>query len=130
MYSKETNNIKITATPIYIEEQSAPHSQQYVWAYHIVIENMGTEIIQLISRYWKITDANGNVQEVRGPGVVGEQPVIRPGEFYEYTSGTHLKTDSGIMEGKYYMQYLNGQPVEVDIPAFSLDMPSSNVILH
>ena len=94
MYSKKTNDIKVTATPIYIDEQSSPQNSQYVWAYHIVIENLGTEIVQLISRYWRITDALGNVQEVRGPGVVGEQPVIRPGDFYEYTSGTNLKRTS------------------------------------
>lgn len=130
MYTKKTDNIKVTATPVYIDEQSSPSNNQYVWAYHIVIENQGQEIIQLISRYWKITDALGNIQEVRGPGVVGEQPVIRPGDFYEYTSGTNLKTESGIMEGKYQMQYLNGDSFEVDIPAFSLDTPYSNIIIH
>ena len=130
MYSKKTNQIKITATPIYIDEQSSIAQGQFVWAYHIVIENHGTEIVQLLSRYWKITDSHGNIQEVRGPGVVGEQPVIRPGEFYEYTSGTHLRSESGIMEGKYQMQYLNGDSFEVDIPAFSLDTPFSNVVVH
>ncbi len=130
MYSKITHDIKITATPIYIDEQSSVAQNQYVWAYHIVIENQGTEIVQLISRYWRITDNLGNIQEVRGPGVIGEQPVIRPGEFYEYTSGTNLRTESGIMEGKYQMQFLNGDSFEAGIPAFSLDSPYSNVVVH
>lgn len=130
MYSKKTHDIRVTATPVYIEEQSSIAQNQFVWAYHIIIENQGNEIVQLISRYWKITDMLGNIQEVRGPGVVGEQPVIRPGEFYEYTSGTNLRTESGIMEGKYQMQYLSGDSFEIDIPAFSLDTPFSSAVVH
>lgn len=130
MYSKTTQDIKVTATPVYIDEQSSPPNNLYVWAYHIVIENIGTEIVQLISRYWRITDALGNIQEVRGPGVVGEQPLIRPGDFYEYTSGASLKTESGIMAGMYQMQRLDGSSFEVEIPAFSLDTPYSNIAVH
>src|SRR3546814_15563563 len=94
-------------------------SDLYVWAYQVRIENIGRETVQLRNRYWQITDAFGRVQEVRGPGVVGEQPVLEPGESFEYTSGTPLQTPSGIMVGTYEMEASNGDPFDVDIPARS-----------
>jgi ApaG protein len=123
MYTQKTKNISVTVTPIYLEDQSEPEEDHYVWAYQVRIENDGVETVQLRSRHWRITDANGLVQEVRGAGVVGEQPVLEPGEAFEYTSGTPLNAPSGIMVGSYEMQTDDGDMIEVDIPAFSLDSP-------
>ena len=123
MYTQKTKNISVTVTPIYLEDQSEPEEDHYVWAYQVRIENDGAETVQLRSRHWRITDANGLVQEVRGAGVVGEQPVLEPGETFEYTSGTPLNAPSGIMVGSYGMQTDDGDMIEVDIPAFSLDSP-------
>src|SRR5690349_22802887 len=88
MYSETTRSIKVTVKPFYLEDQSSPGDNHYVWAYHVRIENHGGETVQLRRRHWRITDGLGRVQEVRGPGVVGEQPVLQPGGTYEYTSGT------------------------------------------
>ncbi len=130
MYSSRTRSIKIQVEPTYLEDQSEPEQDYYVWAYRVVIENEGKETVQLRSRYWKITDSSGRVHEVRGAGVVGEQPVLRPGERYEYTSGTPLGTPSGIMFGNYEMETDHGETFEVDIPAFSLDCPHAARMLH
>lgn len=130
MYKRSTRDILVSVETTYLEEESAPEDDYYVWAYHIQIENQGSEAVQLRSRYWRITDARGNVQEVRGSGVVGDQPVIRPGDTYEYTSGTPLSTPSGIMVGNYQMQSANGELFNVDIPAFSLDSPFQIRSLH
>lgn len=121
MYTKTTRKLKVTVIPAYLSDQSDPESQHYVWAYTIEIENLGEETAQLINRYWHITDANGNVQEVRGPGVVGEQPRLEQGDSYRYTSGVALKTSSGIMVGHYEMETATGERFLIDIPAFSLD---------
>ncbi len=123
MYTATTHSIKVTVEPTYLDEESHPLRNRYVWAYHVTIENRGAETVQLLSRYWKITDALGRSQEVRGEGVIGEQPVIHPGERYEYSSGTPLTTPSGIMMGCYFMETTDGRPLEVEIPAFSLDSP-------
>lgn len=121
MYTAITRNIKVTVKPIYLEGQSTPEERHYVWAYQVRIANEGEETVQLINRYWNITDGLGRTQEVRGPGVVGEQPVLRPGQSFEYTSGTPLPTPSGIMLGRYEMVTEAGERFEIDIPAFSLD---------
>jgi ApaG protein len=123
MYTCTTRDIKVTVVPQYLAEQSDPFERHYVWAYTIQLENMGKETVQLLNRYWHITDAAGAVQEVNGAGVVGEQPVIHPGEAYQYTSGAALKTTSGIMVGKYEMETPEGERFMVEIPAFSLDSP-------
>ncbi len=123
MYNRTTGNISVSVTPVFLEDQSEPDENHFVWAYQVRIENRGADTVQLRSRYWHITDANGLVQEVRGAGVVGEQPVLGPGESFEYTSGTPLNTPSGIMVGSYEMQTNAGDLIEVDIPAFSLDSP-------
>lgn len=123
MYTQTTRFIKITVLPIYLEAQSDPSEQHYVWAYTIQLENTGRETIQLINRYWHITDANGVVQEVRGPGVVGEQPMLKPGDRYQYTSGVALRTPSGIMRGNYEMLAPGNQAFLAHIPPFSLDSP-------
>ncbi len=122
-YAEITRSIKVTVKPTFLDEQSSPQDAHFVWAYRVRIENQGAETVQLMTRHWKITDAQGRVQEVRGPGVVGQQPVLRPGEAYEYTSGTPLPTPSGIMVGSYQMQTEAGENIDIAIPAFSLDSP-------
>ena len=129
MYEALTHGIKVSVTPSFLEDQSSPGDDHYVWAYSVRIENQGDRQVQLINRHWKITDAMGRSQEVRGAGVVGEQPVLKPGEVYEYTSGTPLPTPSGIMMGAYEMSCTEGM-FEVEIPAFSLDSPHQPVQIH
>lgn len=123
MYSAITREIRVQVEPTYLDDQSEPDEAQYVWAYRVQIENEGTETVQLLTRYWHITDAMGRVQEVRGAGVIGEQPVLNPGESYEYTSGTPLPTPSGIMKGSYQMRTPSGEKFDIEVPAFSLDSP-------
>ena len=130
MYQKETRAIQITVKPFYLEEQSEPDDSHFVFAYHIRIQNNGRDVVQLLNRHWQITDGLGRIQEVRGPGVVGEQPVLRPGEAFEYTSGCPLNTATGIMVGTYEMETLDGERFDVDIPAFSLDLPDAPVQLN
>ena len=130
MYSETTRAIRITVKPFFLEDQSSPEESHYVWAYHVRIENQGPETVQLRNRYWRITDSMGRIQEVRGAGVVGEQPVLRPGETFEYTSGTPLGTPSGIMVGSYQMESATGERFDVNIPAFSLDSPHQPVKLN
>jgi ApaG protein len=123
MYVRTTQGIRITVKPQYLESQSRPDDGHYVWAYTITIENQGTASVTLRTRYWKITDAHGRVQEVRGEGVVGEQPRLEAGDSFQYTSGCPLSTSSGFMVGAYQMQRDDGSFFNVDIPAFSLDSP-------
>ena len=130
MYISTSNDITITVAPIFLEDQSEPDDDHFVWAYQVRIENNGPETVQLRARYWHITDANGLVHEVRGSGVVGEQPVLEPGETFEYTSGTPLATPSGVMVGSYQMQTDHGDQFDVAIPAFSLDSPHQVVNLN
>ena len=125
MYTAVTKDIKVSVNPVYLEGQSTPEERHFVWAYQVKIENQSDVTVQLLNRYWKITDALGRVQEVRGEGVVGEQPVLKPGQTFEYTSGTPLPTSSGIMLGRYEMQGETGERFEIEVPAFSLDMPTS-----
>ncbi len=122
-YAQTTAAIKVIVEPFYLEEQSDPEDNHFVWAYHVRIENNGQKTVQLMTRHWRITDSLGNTQEVQGDGVVGEQPVLPPGESFEYTSGTPLGTPSGIMVGTYQMETEAGDRFDVDIPAFSLDSP-------
>ena len=123
MYNDTTGGIRVSVEPRYLDDQSDPDDHHFVWAYSVRIENASQERVQLMSRYWRITDGLGAIKEVRGAGVVGEQPVLKPGEAFEYTSGTPLSTPSGIMVGAYEMQRGDGQTFEVAIPAFSLDSP-------
>ena len=130
MYASKTREIDVMVEPVYLEEQSSPTENHYVWAYHIRIRNEGKEQVQLLHRHWEITDAQGRRQEVKGSGVVGKQPVLKPGETFEYTSGTPLTTPSGIMVGTYQMESVSGEQFVVDIPAFSLDSPHQPIRLH
>lgn len=123
MYEKTTRNISVSVQPFYLEEQSAPEEDRFVWAYRVNIANRGIETVQLLRRHWRITDRLGRLQEVEGPGVVGEQPVLKPGESFEYTSGCPLPTPSGIMVGTYQMTTTGGEQFDIDVPAFSLDSP-------
>jgi len=130
MYSQTTRSIKVTVKPFYLEDQSSPADNHFVWAYHVRIENRGRETVQLRRRHWKITDNRGQMQEVRGPGVVGEQPVLAPGERFEYTSGVPLSTASGFMTGRYQMVSETGERFEIDVPTFSLDCPDRSRVLN
>jgi len=123
MYCETTRSIRITVRPIYLEQHSSPSEHHYVWAYHVRIENEGVETVQLRNRHWRITDAYGRLQEVRGPGVVGEQPILKPGQSFEYTSSCPLPTPSGIMVGDYEMIAESGEHFLVQVPPFSLDIP-------
>src|ERR1700687_102231 len=123
MYSETTRSIKITVRPFYLEQHSSPAENHYVWAYHVRIENGGAETVQLRRRHWQITDSRGHLEEVRGPGVVGEQPVLAPGESFEYTSSCPLPTPFGFMVGDYEMETRSGENFLVQVPAFYLDMP-------
>jgi len=123
MYSKKTKKINITVNPYFLDDQSEPEDEHFVWAYKVTIDNQSNEKVQLKNRYWKIIDSNGSEHEVRGEGVVGEQPILNPGEKFEYTSGTPLSTPSGFMEGYYEMETTEGKTFDAIIPQFSLDSP-------
>jgi ApaG protein len=123
MYRALTRDIEVVVEPFYLEDQSDPDDDRYVWSYRIVISNNSNVAVRLVMRYWHITDQNGQVDEVTGPGVVGEQPRLGPGDTYEYSSGCPLDTPSGMMFGHYQMETDNGEVFDVDIPAFSLDSP-------
>jgi len=130
MYRALTREIEVVVEPFYLEEQSDPEDDRYVWGYRIVISNNSGVAVRLVNRYWNITDQNGQVDEVTGPGVVGEQPRLSPGDTYEYSSGCPLDTPSGLMFGHYQMETDEGELFDVDIPAFSLDSPGLLRILN
>lgn len=130
MYKETTRAITITVKPFYLEQHSSPADDRYVWAYHVTIENGGNEVVQLRNRHWRITDSDGRQQEVRGPGVVGEQPVLKPGESFEYTSSCPLPTPSGMMVGDYEMTTEGGDSFLAHVPAFSLDSPQQQIRLN
>ena len=123
MYAATTRAILVTVQPQYLPDQSNPSKSEYVWAYKVRIENKADFTVQLRSRHWKITDGLGRLQEVKGPGVVGKTPMLRPGDVFEYTSGTPLSTPSGIMGGTYQMVSESGENFDIEIPTFSLDTP-------
>lgn len=122
-YEQETRGVIVRARPEFREDQSSPRHDRYVWAYTIEIVNRGEETVRLVERHWRILDARGHIEEVRGAGVVGEQPVLLPGQAYRYTSGAPLDTPSGMMLGAYRMQTASGETFDAEIPAFSLDSP-------
>lgn len=126
MYVALTEHVRITVKPEFLESQTRPDEGKYVWAYTITVENTGPETITLLTRHWIITDAHGRRQDVRGDGVVGEQPTLAPGQSFQYTSGCPLTTPSGMMVGSYGMITSTGRPFDVAIPAFSLDSPHDN----
>jgi ApaG protein len=123
MYQSTTRHIRISVKPLYLENQSQPDEAKFVWAYTIMMENLGAETVTLLSRHWIITDGLGRTQEVKGDGVVGETPTLMPGQKFEYTSGCPLATSSGFMVGTYQMTTKHGELFDVAIPTFSLDSP-------
>ena len=130
MVTATTRDISVSVETSYLEKQSDPDEQYFVWAYRITIANHSDQTVQLLTRHWKISDGQGRVQEVRGDGVIGEQPILEPGASYTYSSGTPLQTPSGFMHGSYQMQSDDGERFDVDIPAFSLDSPHDFPQLH
>jgi ApaG protein len=130
MYRTATRNIEVSVTPRFLPERSSPDNGYFFWAYTIEITNRGPETVQLKTRHWRITDANGRLQEVRGAGVVGETPVLEPGRSFEYTSGVPLPTSSGFMAGSYGMVTEKGERFDVEIPAFSLDTTAKSRTLN
>ena len=130
-YTATTRGIRVTVRSFYLADQSRPDEGAYVWAYQIRIENFSRETVQLLRRTWLITDARGRTQRVHGAGVVGQQPVMEPGEAFEYTSGTPLETPSGFMTGTYHMIATDsGEAFDVTIPPFSLDSPDADARVH
>jgi ApaG protein len=133
-YTATTSNVQITVWPEFIDSKSSAIGDLFIWAYHVRIDNRNTESLKLISRYWRIIDEKGIIQEVNGEGIVGEQPIITPGASYQYSSGVHLRYPSGIMTGQYKMQKLGtetiGETFDVKIPNFSLDVPSIKNVLN
>jgi ApaG protein len=130
IYTRITNNIRVSVDSIYLPEESSPDKEEYVWAYRVKIENLSDEAVTLRHRHWVITDNLGRTIEVHGQGVVGEEPTIEPGKSFEYTSGTPLPTASGIMVGQYEMEKTDGENFIVDIPAFSLDSPYEERVVN
>jgi len=129
-YMASTRGIAVSVEPTYLEDRSSSETSQYFWAYRVVIENQGQETVHLLSRHWMISNARGELTEVKGPGVVGEQPVLKPGESFEYTSGAPLNTPSGMMGGAYQMETESGERFDIEIPTFSLDRPDYRVFLN
>jgi len=130
-YSETTRNVRVSVRAFFLDDRSQPAEGRFMWAYRVRIENLGREPVQLLRRTWHITDAHGRVQTVKGAGVIGQQPVLEPGESFEYTSGTPLETPSGFMVGLYHMvATTSGETFDAAIPAFSLDSPHHEGRLH
>lgn len=130
MYAETTRSVLITVETEYLPEHSEPQRGRYFWAYHIMIENQGSETVQLVNRYWRIVDGAGKVEEVAGPGVVGEQPALGPGQRFKYTSGAPLAVPGGFMSGHFEMEDETGERFNAIVPAFSLDLPHQTVRVH
>ncbi len=130
MYKATTQGIRVCVEPRFVEEESQPEKRKFFFAYTVEITNMSTKRVQLRSRHWRIIDGEGNVQEVRGAGVVGEQPTLGPGETFTYTSGCPLTTPDGTMQGSYTMIADTGETFRAEIPAFSLDSPFVKRVVH
>ena len=128
-YRAVTRQIEVKVTPRFLPDRSSPENGYFFWAYTITLTNFGGETVQLKTRHWRITDGLGRQQEVQGPGVVGEEPVLEPGESFEYTSGVPLPTPTGFMAGTYGM--ISGdKSFEIEVPAFSLDAPEAKRVVH
>ena len=123
MTGKNPNEVAVSVTTEFLAEHSRPHENHYVFAYTITLHNRGQQATRLLSRHWVLTDGNGDVREVRGEGVVGEQPLLQPGERFEYTSGATFETSVGTMQGSYQMVSGDGSNFEAQIPAFVLSIP-------
>ena len=128
--NKIAEKIYVTSDPMYLEEESSPTRDQFVWAYHITIKNTSSKPVTLRRRHWLITESRGIQQEIRGDGVVGQEPILHPGESFVYTSGALLSSPSGMMEGGYEMECDKGEIFNVSVPAFSLDSPHEHCLVH
>jgi ApaG protein len=129
-YKAITRGIAVSVEVTYLEANSSPGNSQYFWAYRVTIENQGRETVQLRSRHWMITNSHGELTEVKGPGVIGKEPFLDPGESFTYTSGAPLNTPSGMMGGSYQMESDTGERFDIEIPTFSLDRPNQSVLLN
>ena len=129
-YEETTRNIRVAVEPNFLDDQSEPEESRYLWSYSVTIENKSSETVQLLSRYWRITNSRGIVREVRGDGVIGEQPILKPGQAFEYTSGAPLETPSGFMQGAYRMRSASGESFDIGIPMFALESPYEQRRMH
>ncbi len=130
MYTATTHNVTVSVQPAFLDHESKPDSHVYLWSYTVRIENKSEQTLQLRTRYWEIIDGYGRKQEVHGAGVIGEQPLLKPGAYFEYTSGTPLPTSSGFMRGIYSMQTDHGEFIDITIPQFPLDIPGQKKPVH
>ncbi|MEE9346696.1 MAG: Co2+/Mg2+ efflux protein ApaG [Robiginitomaculum sp.] len=130
IYERTTRNVTVRVEPDFLHEQSSPRDDRYIWAYTVEIENQSEHPLQVVGRFWSIADCRGQVQNVRGSGVVGEKPMLQPGETFRYTSGAPLSAPSGMMHGTYSLEDAAGERFDVDIPAFPLDSPHEPRILN
>src|SRR5215469_6157669 len=130
IYETMTRGVRVRVKPAFLDDQPDPEMGRFLWSYTVTIENRGNETVQLLSRYWHITDASGHIQEVSGPGVVGAQPLIEAGQAFEYTSGCPLGTASGAMMGRYQMLAASGESFEAEIPPFLLESPHERRQIH
>jgi ApaG protein len=129
-YEATTHGIRVSVVPEFLADRSEPDDNYFVWAYTIIIENTSERTVTLRTRHWEIIDANGQRQHVDGEGVVGKQPTLGPGERFEYTSGCPLGTSSGFMTGFYTMESREGELINVEVPAFSLDSPQAGLTIN
>lgn len=131
LFEQRTKDVVVRVEPEYLAEQSSPSDSRFIWAYTVEIDNQGAEDLTVTERFWQIADSRGQVQEVRGKGVVGEKPVVKPGEVFRYTSGAPLTAPSGMMRGTYTVESaITGESYDVDIPAFVLDSPHEGLVLN
>ncbi|MDE0993172.1 MAG: Co2+/Mg2+ efflux protein ApaG [Rhodospirillales bacterium] len=129
-YSEITNDISVSVSPEYLDQQSEPSDDHFTWAYHVHIENTGSKTIQVLTRHWKITDIKGVSHEIVGDGLIGQQPILKPGEFFKYSSGTPLSTSSGFMSGTLLLIANDGELFRAVVPSFSLDSTQQIRALH
>lgn len=130
MFEQKTGDVIVRVEPDFLPEQSSPQDGRFIWAYTVEIENQSDTDLQVVERFWKIADSRGQVQEIHGEGVVGEKPVLRPGETFRYTSGAPLSAPSGMMLGTYSLKAPGGEKFDVNIPPFALDSPQGSRIIH
>ena len=130
MFESRTRDVVVRVEPSFLDDQSSPSDDRFIWAYHVEIENQTAEDLQVVERFWTIADSRGQVQEVHGSGVVGEKPVVKPGETFRYTSGAPLTAPAGMMLGSYRVETPDGETFDVSIPAFSLESPHQGASWH
>ena len=130
LFEQRTKDVIVRVEPEYLAEQSSPSDSRFIWAYTVEIDNQSEDDLRVTGRYWHIADSRGQVQEVRGQGVVGEKPVVRAGEQFRYTSGAPLSAPSGMMSGSYRVEREDGESYDIDIPVFVLDSPFEGTMFN